>query len=206
MSLRLAAKPSVARGAPLGAARVPASNERAAVVLPSLQVFLGRLLRCRRFAWSRLWLLEGRKDHGSDAGGAEGYRKHPPLSGEIVGGVEGVVERVAACGGPAEREADADDQEIELVTAVRGEEAVLPVDDGDRVQHHDRDPERREWGQQAEREANPAEEFRASREHRHRERRTEALAEEPCGSARAAAAEPAEQLLGAVRRHDDTDG
>src|SRR5439155_14871084 len=99
------------------------------------------------------------------------------------------------CGGDGDRRQG----EWELEAAVAVEEALRPMDDGDRVQHHDRQAERGQWREEAGGEEQAAALAEAG-EDGQQDRRTEAeVLEKACGSAQAVAAEPAEQLLCSVR-------
>jgi hypothetical protein len=126
-----------------------------------------------------------------------GSRQGP--SGNFVG-------RDRAGTGHREPDRDSDDQQVELVAAVRVEEPVPPVDGRDRHEHHAGDGGRRQGGEQTENEQRAASELGEPDDHGVQASRLKAHRVEPAtGTGETVATEPPEQLLGAVRRHDPSE-
>src|SRR5205823_13210177 len=100
---------------------------------------------------------------------------------------------------PGYRDRERRERQRELDAAVAVEEALRPMDDGDCVEHDDRDAEGSERREESHREQHPAGLAEAG-EHGQEDRRAKAeVLEEPSRPANTVAAEPTEQLLRAVR-------
>ena len=152
----------------------------------------------------RLTAAEHRHGQVRDRQGGGGYADAPPDAADVVVPADQSVDREAGWADGRDCDGDRSEGERELEPAVAVEEPVLPVDDEDRIQHHDRDPERCERRQEAGGEGDPAR-LPETREERHCKRPPPAeRLEEAGGSAQPVTAEPAEELLRSVREHRST--
>src|SRR6185295_15945854 len=93
-----------------------------------------------------------------------------------------------------------------LITLAAIEKTVLEVDGGDCNEHHADDQRRRERRGESERQENPTSKLRQAGKQRVAPPREEAeLLQKSTGALQTVPAEPAEQLLRAVRRHGEAD-
>ena len=85
------------------------------------------------------------------------------------------------------------------------EEAHVPVNHRDRDQHDYGDPEGRHPRQSADEQSERPQELSGDREHRERNRNAELARHEPDRSRKTVPAVPAQHLLSAMRKHDDSE-